>query len=115
MNEAEIKLIENVKSLLIRAGYTLGECFVPYTGHNLHPKKRKHFQVPFHYYEVNAKQGTAGVQVYFRRDGVSMYVVRKGLGTSGMPYNDFQIDRLESDLVEHAKRCANYAALSATP
>lgn len=115
MNNTEIKLIDDVKALLVRSGYSLGECFVPYTGHNLHPKKRKHFQVPFHYYEINAKQDTAEVHVMFRRDGqASIYVTRAGLGTSGMPYYDSQLDRLETDLVEHAQRCARYAALKDT-
>lgn len=108
----EQQLISDTKDMLLRIGFTLGECFEPYTGHNLHPKKRKHFAVPVHYYEVNAENGGFEVKINFRRDGCAFYVVSKVIGTSGTPYYQDAVAALERDLLQDLQTRSLYTQLT---
>lgn len=109
----EEKLIADVKQMLVRIGFTLGECFAPYTGHNLHPKKRKKFAVPFHYYEVNASCGDVTTQIFFRREGCVFYANTKSIGWSGSPYYTDGVKHLQHDLLRAVESATQYAQITA--
>lgn len=112
MTEEET-LIADVKQMLVRIGFTLGECFAPNTGHNLHPKKRKKFDAPTHYYEVNASCGDVTTQITFRRNGCSFYAHTKSIGWTGSPYYTDGVKHLKHDLLQAVQSASRYAQITA--